>query len=329
MPAFVHSPLLPKTLLGTTNHRLFHVTDVLPTLVNLVGGNTKRNLPLDGFDMMPAILDPAATKKNARTDMLYTLNGACGRGYVNPNSALRIGEMKVLVDCFNITTHSPQNGSRIWLHNLTADPYEETNLATPPVSPENARVLQILLGRLADYARSKDQYLPTLFPEEAAHCEAGDPQCPAWNFQCPQCPQGGAFPSKSWPANGTSAPNTFNPWCNQVTCGKGPPAPPKPTPAPPVPTPAPQPTPVPAPTPQCPTVNSGCWFSQSDVGTTQAANWTACCADCAATKNCTKWVWRPVGHPSEADRCHLHSAPAVGPMQGQVSVCGMLTRPRL
>jgi hypothetical protein len=172
----------------------------------------------DGFDMMPAILAPHQEGVDKRTEVLYTLNGACGKGFVNPNSALRMGEMKLLVDCFNLTTKAPWPvNSSIWLHNLTADPFEEHNLMEEPLTPEAALALKSLMGRLAEFAADPDQYPPTLFPEHANHTDCGG-NCPVWNFQCPQCPLGGAFPSKDWPKNGTTAPDTFNPWCNDVIC---------------------------------------------------------------------------------------------------------------
>jgi hypothetical protein len=41
--------------------------------------------------------------------------------YVNPNAAIRVGEWKLLVDCFNTTTLAPQGS--IELYNITADPH--------------------------------------------------------------------------------------------------------------------------------------------------------------------------------------------------------------
>ena len=51
VPGFVYSPLLPPTVRGTTSNALFHVTDWLPTIVAIAGGNTSRNLPLDGLNI--------------------------------------------------------------------------------------------------------------------------------------------------------------------------------------------------------------------------------------------------------------------------------------
>merc|ERR1712100_382453 len=43
VPGFVHSPMLPADVRGTVSQELYHVTDWLPTLVEVAGANTKRN----------------------------------------------------------------------------------------------------------------------------------------------------------------------------------------------------------------------------------------------------------------------------------------------
>lgn len=47
--SFIYSSMLQNP--GTTHDGLFHTADWLPTLTRLAGGDTKRNLPLDGMDM--------------------------------------------------------------------------------------------------------------------------------------------------------------------------------------------------------------------------------------------------------------------------------------
>ena len=50
VPAFVTggSALLPAAVRGTSNYKLIHVTDWLPTIVGLAGGSVHRNKKLDG-----------------------------------------------------------------------------------------------------------------------------------------------------------------------------------------------------------------------------------------------------------------------------------------
>ena len=54
--AFVNSPLLPSSAVGTVQTALMHVSDWLPTLVEgVAGGVAEGRLPLDGFNMWPTI----------------------------------------------------------------------------------------------------------------------------------------------------------------------------------------------------------------------------------------------------------------------------------
>jgi hypothetical protein len=54
VPGFVSGghPLIPDKARGTVCTKLIHVTDWLPTIVGLAGGNTNRNRPLDGHDQV-------------------------------------------------------------------------------------------------------------------------------------------------------------------------------------------------------------------------------------------------------------------------------------
>lgn len=167
--AFVHSPLLPPSLHGTVNKKLFHVVDWLPTLVALAGGKTIHNQPLDGKDIWSALTD--IDSPSPHQELLINLNPACGKGYVNPDAGIRAGQYKLLVNCFNTTTHLPQG--TVQLYDLSKDPYETLNLAK--TMPD--KVAQ-LMKRLTFYSNSTDQYSPTIFS-------------PPYR-QCPQCPQGGA-----------------------------------------------------------------------------------------------------------------------------------------
>jgi len=97
VPGFISggSALLPQAVRGTVNTKLYHVTDFLPTIVTLAGGNTRRNRPLDGYDMWPSLAQPATP--GPRSELLININPACGKGFVNPNAGLRVGDWKLLV----------------------------------------------------------------------------------------------------------------------------------------------------------------------------------------------------------------------------------------
>ena len=157
---FVHSPLLPEAVRGTQNHEHYHVTDWLPTILSLA------ELPipdkLDGVNIWDSIAKKAPSP---RSEHLYNVNPLCHGGQAAaPKAALRIGEMKVLAWCYNIsgidgaTTTGPVTpaaGTKgvpdpdlfkgPLLYNLTADPAERVNLAQ---DDSHADVLSQLLARL-------------------------------------------------------------------------------------------------------------------------------------------------------------------------------------
>jgi hypothetical protein len=63
------------------------------------------------------VVDPATP--SPRKEILHNINPACGKGYVNPNAGLRVGDWKLLVDCFNTTTLAPAPGKKIMLFNVS------------------------------------------------------------------------------------------------------------------------------------------------------------------------------------------------------------------
>ena len=119
VPGFVSGghPSLPPSARGTTSHALVHVTDWLPTIVGLAGGSIARNRPLDGYDQWKAIV--GGGDEGPRSELLHNINPACGLGYVNPNAALRSGDWKILVDCFNTTTLKPNDPTKVELYNIS------------------------------------------------------------------------------------------------------------------------------------------------------------------------------------------------------------------
>ena len=113
-----------------------------------------------GFDIWAALTEPATP--SPRTSILHNFNSACGRGKFSlslPNSAIRLGDMKLLVQCFNKTLLAPNPGSFVELYDIRHDPYE-----TADVSKAQPAVTKKLLAALAEYVRSADQVPPTLKP---------------------------------------------------------------------------------------------------------------------------------------------------------------------
>ena len=54
VPAFIHSPLLPAARVGTKHSGLFHLTDILPTFLDLAGikMDSSKAAALDGVSQV-------------------------------------------------------------------------------------------------------------------------------------------------------------------------------------------------------------------------------------------------------------------------------------
>lgn len=83
--AFVHSPLLPNP--GTTNPSLIHITDWLPTLLGLAGGDVPAGG--DGVDQWGAVTEGAPAP---RTHMVYNVDKTD-----EFSAGIRLGKYKLLV----------------------------------------------------------------------------------------------------------------------------------------------------------------------------------------------------------------------------------------
>eukprot|EP00051_Salpingoeca_urceolata_P028091 m.484938 g.484938 ORF g.484938 m.484938 type:complete len:538 (-) comp23603_c0_seq1:252-1865(-) len=164
---------------GTFHHGLFHAVDWLPTLVGMAGGNTKRNLPLDGVDILAAI--QAGGNTSPRDEIPVNI-AACGqhspRSIVDGPQAAVISkingaEMKLIVDCYWRGTHDIADAQ---LYNLTADPSETANL-----KDERPHEFQKLLSRMAFW---EAQSVPPYSVEKS--CGEGKPQGtpPHWDVWC-------------------------------------------------------------------------------------------------------------------------------------------------
>ena len=148
VPAFVHYWMLPDEIKGTESQALLHITDWLPTLVSLAGGSTRRNRPLDGFNIWPAILG----NPNPRHEMLYNVNPLQSSIGSAPAAGIRIEDWKLLVYRYEVhgVDGSNMTGPEFWgpadfvdglaLYNLAEDPRETTNIVR-----EHAKLVALML----------------------------------------------------------------------------------------------------------------------------------------------------------------------------------------
>ena len=204
VPGFVHSPLLPAAVRGTTSDGLFHVTDWLPTLVGIAGGSTARNLPLDGLDIWGDLQRGGSA--SPRSELLLGLNplGLSTDWFVGglagpPRAALRVGDFKLLTWGYAVagiaganatgpllapagTTGADQEFTKgVVLYDLRADEIESTNLAH---QPEHARRLESMLARLRQLAEEQVHPMTMVRPFQGPHYFCAEcPQHPASGFQ--------------------------------------------------------------------------------------------------------------------------------------------------
>lgn len=126
VPAFVNWPGRIKA--GGEVRELIHVVDMLPTLVQFVGGSTSKCKPLDGRDVWPAI---AEGKPSGREEVVYGIEPFRG--------SVRHGDWKLVWRSLL--------PSKLELFNIADDPNETKNLADQ--HPEKVKVIQARIEQLA------------------------------------------------------------------------------------------------------------------------------------------------------------------------------------
>ncbi|MDR3182106.1 MAG: arylsulfatase [Planctomycetaceae bacterium] len=127
-----------KIKANSVSNELIHITDLYPTLLNIVGASTEQRLPLDGVNQRDTILEG---KASARKELLH--NAYDDRG------AVRVGSWKLV-----LTNLDKPNQAKQELFNLADDPNEKNDLAA--AQPEK---LKELLERYRFYAK---QAVPAL-----------------------------------------------------------------------------------------------------------------------------------------------------------------------
>lgn len=172
---FVHSPLLVNK--GVVSTALIHVSDWYPTLLGLAGA-PKSNHDLDSYNVWKTIsqgvpsprteillnIDPVSRKHGEPYDKSMVLNGF-GIWDTAVRAAIRVGDWKLMTGSVGdgdwippralpvgpdrwkkLERRRSELGKSVWLFNISADPYERSDLAD-----SHPQIVKQLLTRLAKY----------------------------------------------------------------------------------------------------------------------------------------------------------------------------------
>ncbi|KAK7094926.1 hypothetical protein V1264_006406 [Littorina saxatilis] len=178
---FVHSRFIQNN--GTQTKELMHVSDWLPTLVGMAGGDTNGTKPLDGYNQWEMI---SKGKPSPRKEILHNIDIMFPPKGDNlypdifdtrTRAAIRVGEYKLITgDPGNSSWIPPPSTSlyfpktshdapekNVWLFHVTSDPDEEIDL-----SSKHPDIVKELLQRLAYYNSTA---VPPVYPKSDPNCD--------------------------------------------------------------------------------------------------------------------------------------------------------------